>query len=145
MINPFRDIDWNPDRAGRRRFARSLIVGFPILGLVIAAVTFARGEVDAELAAVVGFGGLAVGAVCYAVPSVARPLYLVWFALSAVIGLVVSNVLLALVFFTAFTGTRLLLRVLGRRPLSRSPEASVLTYWTEAPSQTDSRRFLRQF
>ncbi|MFT4587452.1 MAG: hypothetical protein ACI9VS_002084, partial [Candidatus Binatia bacterium] len=30
MLNPFKEVDWNPDLPARRKFAVSLVIGFPI-------------------------------------------------------------------------------------------------------------------
>ncbi len=34
MLNPFREVNWNPDTTARRAFAKSLVIGFPCVALV---------------------------------------------------------------------------------------------------------------
>ena len=34
MINPFSEVNWNPDRPARKKFAVSLIIGFPAIAVV---------------------------------------------------------------------------------------------------------------
>ncbi len=35
MLNPFKEVNWHPDLATRRTFARSLVIGFPCLAVVL--------------------------------------------------------------------------------------------------------------
>ena len=44
MVNPFKEVNWNPGPQERRKFALSLVIGFPCIAvvlLVLAAVAFA--------------------------------------------------------------------------------------------------------
>jgi hypothetical protein len=78
-------------------------------------------------------------------PSIARPFYIVWYALACCIGLVVSNVLLATTYLLFFTVTGLLLRITGHRPIRKSPDRSAASYWNDVGEPPEPRRYFQQF
>jgi len=146
MINPFKDVDWHPTRQGYRRFARSLMIGWPIVAALIALAQLVRfGELSLGLPAVVAGSGLAVGLWCWLLPSLARPFYVIWYAVASSIGFIVSNGLLASVFLVVVTGTGLALRLLGRNPLERAIDKAAPTYWENAEPAPEPGRYFRQF
>ena len=45
MVNPFKEVNWRPDVAERRKFALSLMIGFPCVALLfLLAGRLARGS-----------------------------------------------------------------------------------------------------
>ena len=42
MLNPFKDINWNPGLVEKREFGMSLIIGFPCLALFFTVITWLR-------------------------------------------------------------------------------------------------------
>ena len=42
MVNPFKDVNWRPDLVARRAFARSLMLGFPLVGLALVVIGWWR-------------------------------------------------------------------------------------------------------
>ncbi len=81
----------------------------------------------------------------FLVPPVRRPIYLGWIYASYPIGYVVSHVVLALIYYLVFAPIGLLLRALGKDPLSRAFDRSARSYWVEHDPHKDPRRYLRQF
>lgn len=146
MVNPFKEVDWNPDVAGRRSFAKSLVIGFPCVAVAFLLILRVKNGVwDTDLPLRIGLIGAVTGAVLYALPMLARPFYLVWYAVACGIGLVIGNVLLGLVFYVFVTGIALVMRLLGRDPLHRQIDRVAATYWRDAEQPTDPRRYYSQF
>jgi hypothetical protein len=147
MINPFKDVNWNPDLAAKRSFARSLVIGFPCIAVVVLLIKrfTGAGVWDIKTAFLIGGIGAGVGAVFYALPVIARPFYLAWYFLACCIGLVVSNVLLAGFFYLVFTPAGLLKRLFGRQNLKKGFDKSAASYWQDAEKVTDLTRYYRQF
>ena len=146
MINPFREIDWNPDRAKRRSFAVSLIVGFPCLAMVWVTVGWLRtGVVSVAGPAWLAAGGIAAGVLFFAVPSVVRPFYLAWYFLAACIGIIVANLLMAAVFFGVVTVIGVLVRVAGRLVIDTGVDRRRQSYWIDAGAPPPPERYYRQF
>jgi Kef-type K+ transport system membrane component KefB len=71
-----------------------------------------------------------------------------WIALSYLtwpIGWVLSHVILALVYYLVVTPIGLLLRLLGKDPMTRRLDPKAKTYWIERPETTAVQRYFRQF
>ena len=103
MINPFKDTNWNPDRAERRKFARSLVIGFPALAVVFALAGLVKTHAFPAWTISLAVIGAGAGAVFWIVPQIARPFYLAWYFLACCIGSVVSNALLVAFYYLVIT------------------------------------------
>ena len=145
MVNPFKDTNWNPGIAERCTFARSLMIGFPIIAAVLALV--GRVSTGGWKPGLVWLGviGCAVGAVLWLLPQIAKPFYLVWYFAACCIGIVVSNLLLAAFYYAVITPVGLLMRALGRDPMKRRFDRAAKTYWRDAEKSVAPARYFRQF
>lgn len=144
MINPFREINWQPGPRELRAFAKVIALGFPILAALFGSSAWLRSHAWPAWTLWLGGIGLAIGLACMAAPRAARPLYLVWMALGCGIGLVVSNVVLAAIYFLVVTPIGLALRLAGRDPLRRAFERERASYWDDAEKAGDVERYFRQ-
>jgi len=62
------------------------------------------------------------------------------------IGFVVSHVILAAVYYLVFTPIGLLMRALGRDPMTRRFDRAAASYWVRRPQEgTEPKRYFRQF
>jgi hypothetical protein len=146
MINPFTEVNWRPDTAAKRKFAVSLIVGFPIIALIFLLIgRWHSGAWNVTLPLWIAVLGAGTGAVLWLLPFIARPFYVVWYGLACCIGFVLGNVLMSLFFFTVVTVTGLLLRLTGRDPLRKGFDKAAKTYWRDVPPVKDPKRYYRQF
>lgn len=64
-------------------------------------------------------------------PGALRPVERIWMKLAAVLGFVVTNVLLTVVFFVGVTVTGLVMRLFGKDPLNLRFEKDRVSYWHE--------------
>ncbi len=78
-------------------------------------------------------------------PQANRPLFVGLAVLTFPIGLVVSHVVLALLFFGIFTPVALVFRLIGRDPLERRFEPERDSYWIDLPELTETKDYFRQF
>lgn len=147
MINPFKEINWKPDRAELRKFSISLIIGFPIIALVFFLVKWIKaGELpEPRFFLLLGGIGLAVGLVCLVAPAIARVLYPVWYGLAACIGIVVANLIFGLLFYGIFTPMGLFMRLIGRDPLSLKKKKDAASYWMDAPETPPATKYFSQY
>jgi hypothetical protein len=146
MVNPFKEVNWQPSLQEKRKFAWSLVIGFPCLAAVWLMLGRGwTGEWPWTLAAALAGGGAALGLLLLAAPILARPVYVVWYALACSIGLIISNLLLTGFYFTVVTGTRLVLRLFGRESLQKGFNQRAATYWEEAGPAAEAERYYRQF
>lgn len=147
MINPFQEINWKPSAADLRKFAWSLVIGFPGIAVVFFLGTWIRSRALPEPRFFLLLGGIgaAAGLLCRFIPLLARPLYLVWYALAACAGIVMANVLFALLFYALFTPMGLFMRLMGRDALNLKFRRGTISYWMEAPPSPPAAEYFRQY
>lgn len=146
MINPFKEVNWNPVSNELRTFAKSLILGFPIIALLmLLAHKIAFGTWNIEFPRKLAGTGIAFGLIFIFFPVVARPFYFAWYALSCAIGLIISNVSLVVLYYTFFTGTGILRRIIGKSPVNKDLNPIACTYWVDAEETPSPKRYYNQF
>jgi phage shock protein PspC (stress-responsive transcriptional regulator) len=146
VINPFKEVNWNPDTAERRSFGKSLIIGFPCLALFWLIIgRYSSGEWHLETAAKVAGIGAGLGVLFFILPVIARPFYVVWYCFACCIGLVMGNVILSAVYYIFVTSLGLILRACGKKPIRKTLDRQAATYWLDAGQPTDPRRYFHQF
>ena len=89
--------------------------------------------------------GAGVTLVYYVVPPLRRSVYLAWMYLTYPIGWVVTNLILAAVYFLLLTPIGLVRRARGHDPLTRRIDRDASTYWIEHRPDADPKRYFRQF
>lgn len=96
----------------------------------------------------VAYAMLAAGALLLvlgmAAPSCLAPLNRLWGKIGAAIAKVANPIILALLFFLVVTPMALVMRRLGKRPLSLGPDAAAASYWIERPPPAAARPGMRQ-
>ena len=145
MLNPFQDTDWNPGLPARRRFASSLVIGFPVIAALLAVSGWVKAHAFPGWTLWLGLGGASLGTLLWLVPQIAKPFYLAWHFLACCLGIVVSNALLAATYYIVLTPAGLLLRLLGRDALARRRDPLAQTYWRKAEPAADPARYYRQY
>ena len=146
MINPFKDVNWNPGPTEKRKFAVSLVIGFPIVAGVLFLI---KGLFSHSWNPVpsywIGGVGCGLGLLLLVIPALAKPFYMVWYFIGCCIGIVVSNVLLSAFYFIVVTVIGLILRILGKEPVQKKLNKAAKTYWLDAERITDPKRYYQQF
>jgi len=137
---PLIEIDTNPPRKQLHVFALCWLVFFGAAGAVVWAGGAARGAAVALWAAAVG-----VPAVGLLWPAVLRVLYVAMAFATWPIGLAVSFLILAGVYYLVITPTGLLLRLFGRDPMSRRFDREAETYWVPHRQADNIKRYFQQF
>ena len=147
MINPFKEINWKPQSVDLSKFALSLIIGFPCIAVVFFLAKWVKtGSVpEADFFLKLGIVGAVVGLVCKLVPIIARPLYVVWYALACCIGIVMANLLFALMFYGLFMPIGLFMRLIGRDALKLKFQRGTPTYWQDAEPAPPPAQYFRQY
>ena len=146
MLNPFKEVNWQPDTAARRTFAKSLVIGFPCMALAYLVVVSPQTDAwNPMFALKLALFGAGAGVLFYAVPAIAKPFYVAWYALACCVGLVVGNVVLALIFYVLVTGIGLIKRLGGSQPIRKTPDRQAKTYWIDAPPAPEAKRYFSQF
>ena len=145
MMNPFAEVDWNPDLRARKKFAVSLIIGFPMIAVVFSLIAFLKTHAFNHFFFWLGIVGLAAGVVLWLLPQIAKPFYQVWYFLACCMGIVIGNVLFAVFFYLVFTPLGLCLRLRRNQGINKSFDKSRKSYWRDAEKPVDLKRYYRQF
>lgn len=147
MINPFKEINWKPDRAELRKFGWSLIIGFPIIALIffsVAAIT-AQALPSPRFFLLLGGIGAGVGLVSLLVPALAKPFYTIWYGFAGCVGIVMANLLFMLLYYGLFTPFGLFMRLIKRDALDLKRDRDATTYWKDAPPERPATHYFRQY
>ncbi len=134
------DIKWNPSRKELRVFAVLQVVFFA----VIATVVYNKSGLTTLPTAIVSVSAV-VGVIGFFVQPFMRAIYVVWMLAVWPIGLVVSHVVLAVVFYLVLTPIGIIMKLCGRDPMERKFDENASTYWIPRQQETGTRRYFRQF
>ena len=145
MLNPFGEVDWNPDVQNRKKFAVSLMIGFPILAALFLAIAYLTTQTLSHFALWLGVFGLTLGVLFWLLPQISKPFYLAWYFLACCMGFVIGNTLFALLFYLVFTPLGLCLRLRRQPAITKSFDKSRTSYWRDAEKSVDVSRYYRQF
>lgn len=143
------EVNWKPSRRMCRQFGVGAFVVFGALGAWALAQHRIFGFGLSERAAEITGWTLVAAAVVCGLLGIVAPRLLRWAfvgltLLTLPIGIVVSYVLIAALFYLLFTPIALFFRLIGRDLMHRRFEPSAETYWTERKPATDVKRYLRQ-
>jgi hypothetical protein len=138
-----------PDTRALRQFGFIALVGFGFLAVIawFELLIFSGGLGGARLPVSAVLAGVAVsaGMLSLTAPRGNLTLYLVMTVISYPIGIVVSFVVMAILFFGLLAPVGLFFRVTGRDALNRRLEPSGDTYWKLPRPRRDRESYFRQF
>jgi len=120
------DINFKPDREELNKFGKTMIIGFSIFAL-IALFFFNSPKVAVGLAI---FGLLSF--ILSKIGNAAMVIYLPWMGFAFVMGTIVSNVILALLYFLLITPIALFFKLTNRDALDRAIDKNAKSYWKDA-------------
>src|ERR1700737_881062 len=108
MMNPFNEVNWNPGLTERRKFAKSLIIGFPALALFFSLVVWGLKHTWNPFFLWLGVIGFVTGLVLLSLPSMAKPFYVTWYFIASCMGFVIGNLMLIAFYYFVITPIGLL-------------------------------------
>ena len=133
----FQHVKWHPDARELRRFAVAMLIGFAVLGLLAA---WRAGGITNNSIVLWSIG--AALAMAAFVPKLGRVAYLAVYLPTSIIGYVVSNVMLALMFFFVITPLGIILRLLGKDFLRQRRQKG---QWMPVKAARSTDSYYRQF
>lgn len=134
------EIHRNPSRRELSWFGLLVLLFF---GLVGGLVLWRSGSMTAAVTIWSIGGGLAL--LYYAVRPLRLAMFRGWMVAAYPIGFVVSHLVLAMVFFLVITPIGLVMRLVGRDPMTRKFDRSADSYWIRRNPEARSERYFRQF
>jgi len=135
----FQHVNWRPDARELRRFAIAMLIGFTVLGLLS---LWRAGGIGTT--SIVLWSAGAVLAIAAFVPGLGKVAYLAVYLPTSIIGYVVSNVILALMFFLIITPLGIILKLMGKDLLQQRRQKDT-TQWTPVKGGKTEDSYYRQF
>ncbi len=146
MVNPFLEVNWNPGLQERRKFAWSLVIGFPCLAIAFFIMRrFRTGAWNFHSPLVLASVGAAAGLIFLVLPVIVKPVYVAWYAVACCIGFLVGNLTLAAVFLFFVTPFGFLRRTTGSSAIRKTVTKSAKSYWQDVEQPRDPTQYFRQF
>lgn len=122
-MNPIFSIK-NPTQKDLRKFGITLFIAFGILGGLF---LWKKGNIGLLFLSLSGFF-LFYGLI---IPNFLRYIYIFWMKLAALIGFIMSHLILTIIYYFIVTPTGLVMRLIGRDPLSLKSVERTKSYWIE--------------
>ena len=145
-------LNLNPNAKQLRQFGFIALGAFSVIGAVVLwrGGLFGLSFGEATPSVAYGLWGLGIISALFSLlwPPANRPLFVTLIVLTFPIGLVVSHVVLAVLFFGILTPVALFFRLIGRDPLERKFDRERESYWTdlaEVPAANVTKDYFRQF
>ncbi len=132
-------INWRPDRSTVRYFAVSLAVLAVVLALL---VLWLRGVTAAGW---LGGSGIVLAAGSYLWFPLGRSVYLLWMGVSYLLGLIVSPIIIAIIYYFVLTPLGLFARLRGKDELRLQRRPDCRTYFIDVDDKSGPESFRRQF
>ncbi len=147
MINPFTEINWSPNNSDLKSYGKVMIIGFTVLASIagILALLEVSDKFTPTLAYILFAFGVLVFIMTRIIPKSVLPIYYVWFAVSASIGIVVSNLLLAIFFYGIFSIFAIGMRIFTKRDPLQLKKVSKDSYWISIDKEKELKRYLKQY
>ena len=134
------DINWKPNRKELRWFGGLLIVFCGVIAWVVS-----RGRDDSTLPIAIAATGLVVGVTGLLRPELIRYVYVAWMVAVSPIAFVVSNLIVAVVFYLVVTPIGLAMKFARRDVLKLELRRDADSHWVEKKMPKDARRYFRQY
>ncbi|MEY2430271.1 MAG: hypothetical protein QOJ40_3156 [Verrucomicrobiota bacterium] len=134
------DISFNPRPRLLRQFAGAWFIFFVALG-VNRYLRHGQHQAGLALAAM----GIVIGSMGLLKPAAVKWPFVVCTVLAFPIGWLISNLVLALMFYGIITPIALLFRIKGRDLLCRKPPVDRPSFWTTKQTPRDMRSYFRQY
>ena len=122
------------------------MIGFPLIAaFLLLATGIWSGTWRVAQFLWLGGCGMAAGALFAAIPSIAKPFYLLLHLVACCISIVVGNALLAAFYLLILTPVGVTMRVFGRQPLGKKFDRETQSYWVDVEKSGDVGDYYRQF
>lgn len=139
------EFNWKPTDRQLREFGVGALVLLPLAGWLWTGRPLSVDALNKPLLGGLALAGLALCVLGFTRPQAIKPVFLALSLAAFPIGLVVSEIVLALIYFGVFLPVALLFRLIGRDALSRRFDRAATTYWTPKRQPDDIGRYFRQF
>ena len=137
------EINWKPSRFELRMFGGLWLPLF--LTFIGGSLLWRQGLAGLNVAGGLWLAAAVCSAIGWLAPAVMRPLFIALTVITFPIGWVVSHLLLGLIYYGVLTPIGLLMKLVGRDPMTRKFDRAATTYWTPHKPPRSKRQYFRQY
>ena len=136
----------NPSPRQLRQFALAALVAMPLAAwmLVGRPLGDAWQPVHTWIIALLAAAGAAMVVLSFVAPRMLRPVFVAASLVTLPIGLVVGELLLAVIYYLVFTPVAVFFRLVGRDALELKIDRTAKSYWRAKPRPRDAASYFRQ-
>jgi hypothetical protein len=131
------EMNWSPSSRELRQFGLIALVAFPFLGWL-----WGAGPV---LLTILAIAGCILALIGLAIPSALKPIYLALCLITLPIGMIVGEVMMAVMFYGVFLPIGLVFRLLGRDALELRLDRQAQTYWAPKKKALSAESYFQQW
>jgi hypothetical protein len=135
------EVNWRPGRKDLRVFGTAALIATAVLAVVL---HYRKGLPAPWMGVIVGLGA-AVFASSLVLPKVTRIVYVVMMGLALPIGMAMSFVLMAVLYYLILTPLGLFFRLIGRDLLDLKFGREAESYWVRRRAPETLKRYFNQF
>jgi hypothetical protein len=135
------EVNWHPGRRDLRVFGTAALIATAVLAVVL---HYRRGLPVPWMGGIFGLG-LVVFVSSLVWPNLTRIVYVVMMGLTLPIGMALSFVMMAVLYYGIFTPIGLLFRLIGRDLLGLKFDRRAQSYWVKRRPPENLRRYFNQF
>ncbi|HEX5054594.1 MAG TPA: SxtJ family membrane protein [Planctomycetota bacterium] len=139
------ELNLKPELRILRQFAFVAVVGLPMIAAVVLRLAGAFSWTHPAMLAAAAVGLLQLALFLGGVQIVTRALYVTIMVIALPIGFVISQVLMATIFYLVVTPIGLVFRLAGRDVLGRSLERSRTSYWRDRGPARDRTSYFKLY
>jgi hypothetical protein len=134
------ELNLNPTRNELRNFGLAALA----FSAIVATIVFRRTGSTSAAATIVSVGVI-VAVLGFVLPKAIRPVFVVMTIVGYPIGWVMTHAIMGVIFYLVVTPVGVIMRLCGRDPMERGFDRRAASYWKPRRTDSDSRRYFRQF
>lgn len=141
------EMNWQPTERQLRQFGWMALVGLPLAGWLFAGKPWPLSTatmLQISVIAVLGVAGAVCAMLAEARPNLLRTPFIALTLVALPIGMVVSELILAVIYFAVFAPVALLFKLTGRDALDRQLDRTSVTYWRPKAQPKGVESYFRQ-
>jgi len=125
-----------------RKETRNFGITIGLILLVIGAILFWKTNTSYLIFIIIGLVLLVSG---LTIPIILKPIYFIWMVFSAILGWIMTRVILSILYYAIMTPIRLISRLFGKQFIELRWDKSKRSYWNYRSSKTEIASYEKQF
>lgn len=142
----FENLNRNPSQQEIRKFAFTLLIGMPMVGLVWMGIIWLTANViNYWVLGAFALVGIFVGGLSLIFHGAGKTAYVIWHSLAAIIEWLITLISTLIMYYLTLAPIGVIMKLFGRKPLPVQYDKSRKSYWKDCKEEPDLKRYFRQY